>query len=203
MTTKIVAIHQPNFFPWLGFFDKMLKSDIFVLYDSCRKDSKLGWTKRVKIIKGQSTQWVGFSTCKVHKDENGLFPELFEHKIADYEKNRGRHLRKISAEYRKAPYYSSVMDYIEKIYEYKSESITEFNTHFIKDICEIFDIYVNTVKASDLEIGVTGNKANAEFTKVVGGAIYLSGDGSDGYMNEEAYSQRGILIQYQHFKGKS
>ena len=29
----IIAIHQPNYLPYLGFFDKMAKSDIFVIYN--------------------------------------------------------------------------------------------------------------------------------------------------------------------------
>jgi len=196
----IVAIHQPNFLPWLGFFDKIVKSDTFVLYDSCRNDSHLGWTKRVRITKGHSTQWLTIRVRHVHKDENGLYPRLSKHELFDVISDKRQHLRTISAEYRKTPYYNHIMPFIEKLYGFKTNSITEFNIHCIKAICAAVGFQRKLVKGSNLEIRSAKNEANADMTEKVGGTIYLSGQGGKEYMDEGVYLQKGITILYQNFE---
>lgn len=78
----VVAVHQLGFFPWLGFFDQLWYCDTFYTYDTCQKDSNLGWTKRVKILEGNGPEWLGFATRRLHRNEHG-----------DYLKERIRHLR--------------------------------------------------------------------------------------------------------------
>jgi len=200
MSNKIVAIHQPDFFPWLGVFNKILRSDIFVVYDSCRKDSKLGWTKRVKIIKGNGTQWLGLSIQKVSKNENGLYPMLYKHRIRNLNENKKNHFRILRAQYQKSPYFNEIFPFIIELYNYETEKITEFNRYTIKEICEKLFINTPQIKSSKMKIETASTEANIEITKKAGGEIYLSGDGSQGYLDEKLFEKQGIFLHFTNFK---
>ena len=56
---KVVAIHQPNFFPWLGFFNKVACSDVFILMDNVQFPKKGGsWSNRVQLAINGQAAWV-------------------------------------------------------------------------------------------------------------------------------------------------
>src|ERR1700730_2689424 len=56
---RVVAIHQPNFLPWLGYFDKLARCDMFVLLDSVQFPKRNGtWMNRVKVLVGGEAAWV-------------------------------------------------------------------------------------------------------------------------------------------------
>ena len=196
----IVSIHQPDFFPWLGVFNKIIKSDIFIVYNSCRKDSKLGWTKRVKIISGQSTQWLGFSVVKVSRDNLGLYPNLFEHRIKNFEEDKITHLRIIQAQYHKAPAFEEIYPFLIELYRFKTDRLTVFNLNVIQEICNKLDIHTTYYLSSNMNIKSTSNEANIEMTKKVGGSVYLSGDGSTAYINENLFINKGVVLNYTNFE---
>ena len=53
VTERIVACHQPNFLPWLGFFAKMAKADVFILLDDVQFTQghhSQNWTTRVRMV---------------------------------------------------------------------------------------------------------------------------------------------------------
>jgi len=56
---RVVAIHQPNFLPWLGYFDKLARADTFVLLDSVQFPKRNGtWMNRVKLLVGGEPGWI-------------------------------------------------------------------------------------------------------------------------------------------------
>ena len=57
---EIVAIHQPNFLPWLGWFDKLARADVFVLLDHVQfpRTSRGTYVNRVKLLVGGKDAWV-------------------------------------------------------------------------------------------------------------------------------------------------
>jgi hypothetical protein len=196
----IAAVHQPNYFPWLGYFDKIIKSDVFIFYNTCRKDSKLGWAKRVKIKSRHGAQWLGFPIKKVSRDNEGRYPFLHTHEILDFKKNRDQHLCVLNAEYEKAPYYKEIIRTIEEIYKYENYYISEFNLNCIKQICGLLNINTRLEASSNLGVYTTSNEGNRDLVRQSGANVYLSGDGSDAYIKEEVFREAGLGTVYQKYR---
>jgi len=69
-TNHTVAIHQPNFFPWLGYFDKIIRSNVFVFLDEVQFPKKGGsWSNRVKMLIAGEAKWV---TASIERNYSGL-----------------------------------------------------------------------------------------------------------------------------------
>ena len=62
----IVAGHQPNYLPWLGFFDKMRRSDVFIIEDNIQFERQ-GFTNRNKIITADGVRWLSVPMKHVNK----------------------------------------------------------------------------------------------------------------------------------------
>src|SRR5438874_12114315 len=108
MTTILCAIHQPNFFPWLGYFDKLRRADVFVFLDDVafnKSGSGMGcWTNRVAIQVGGKTAWFG---CPVRREE-GAQP-VRTVRIDDRQPWRRRLLRTLEINYRRTPGFAETM----------------------------------------------------------------------------------------------
>ena len=88
MKDKVVAIHQPNFFPWIGYFEKMARADSFIFMDNVQFPKKGGaWCNRVKLLIGGEARWVtasidrNFSKTREIREMNFLSDNPWRQKI--------------------------------------------------------------------------------------------------------------------------
>ena len=67
---RVCAIHQPNFFPWLGYFEKIKRADVFVFLDHVhypKSGNSMGsWTNRVKINISAHAKWISCPVVREH-----------------------------------------------------------------------------------------------------------------------------------------
>lgn len=190
----LVSIHQPNLFPWLGFFDKMACSDVFILLDNV-PFTKGGYQNRVKIKNSAGPSWLTVPVNTAGR-LGQITNEIRTEKQAPWRK---KHLTSIQVSYSKCPGYELLCKELEAIYKEDSETLVSFTTPGIYLIKSMLGINTQIVKASELECKGSGSQLLADLVEKVGGTTYLSGPSGKNYLDENAFITKDIGVEYHHF----
>lgn len=193
----IAAIHQPNYIPWLGYFHKLKKADVFIILDNVQIPGK-GLPNR-NYIKGKDSKKALLTVpLKKTKGVNSTYNEV----IPDYSKKwQKEHLNKIKDAYLKAPNFEITYQFIETLLLKDFEHLSALSTCFIQEVCNMLDIHTKLVLASNFtDNQLHKNERNIDLCKQVGAKTYLSGQGAKKYNDENLYTQHQINIIYQSFE---
>lgn len=194
MTDKIIAIHQPNFMPWAGYFLKIAACGIFVLHDNVQIN-KSAPTRRVKIASKNAhshEQWLTVP-LKQHSDF-ALIKDLQISWDTDWTKN---HLNQIKENYLKCPYFDLYYPMITMWYK-EAKSFTllrDMNRFYIYHILNLLDIQKEILLSSHLPVTGKSSAYNVAITKHMNGSIYLSGIGADKYQDEQSFIENHIILK--------
>jgi hypothetical protein len=196
-TIKIVAIHQPNFLPWLGFFNKIIQSNTFILFDDVQFPKTGGvWTNRHYFLDNGIKKW---HTVAISRNFSGS-KKINEIKLAPDINWREQYLKKITHSYSKAKYFSETYQFLQQSLDYKTEFLCDLNIHLIYAVLSALDISnTSLVKSSSLLKSGSSNELLCSLTKAVGANTYLSGGGAEGYMDESVFTSNEINIVYQNY----
>ncbi len=191
----IVAGHQPNYLPWLGFFDKMRRVDIFIIEDNVQFERQ-GFTNRNRILTSDGVRWL--SVPIEHANKPLLINEV---KIANKgEPNWGRkHWLTIKHGYCKSPYWSEFSDFFEETYESEWDLLMDLNMHLIKGIMGFLGIDKPLVLSSSLHAQGKKTELIVAQCKEVGADVQLAGNGCREYIEKELFEQQGIKLMFQDF----
>ena len=194
----IVAIHQPNFFPWLGFFNKIARSNLFILMDNVQYPKTGGtWTNRVAIIIDGQKHWL---TVPIIRSFHGT-QLVREIQINNSTPWRRKLLKSIEVNYHQAPCFKEIFPVIDRLVNNQPSSLADFNVHSIQQIMNLLQM-----DASKLVLGST-LKCNGKATdllismmKSVGGTAYLCGGGASGYQEDQLFERAGIELIFQNYQ---
>ncbi|MCK4634739.1 MAG: WbqC family protein [Candidatus Aenigmarchaeota archaeon] len=192
----IVGIHQPNYIPWLGYFYKIAKSDVFVLLDNVNY-TKNSFINRNKIKTQNGGVWLTVNVLT-----KGRYGQLINEVEIDNSKLWNKvHWKTIFFNYSKAPLFNEYGHFLEEIYERKWEKLIDLNESLIKLICELSGIKnVKFIRASELNASGNGTDLLIDICKKLGADTYLSGFGGRNYMEEKKFKGDDIELKYYDFK---
>lgn len=197
MQNKTIAIHQPNFIPWFGYFDKIRRADIFVYLDDVQFPKGGGnWSNRVSILDNGKAKWL---TAAVNRDYPGMRPinEICFSERIDWAKQVSDAL--INA-YRKAPYFKEISEPIFNQISSAGDKLSDFNMKMNDIFCRWLLLDAGKIKiASTLQIDFTSNERLIAITKALGGNTYMCGGGAQGYQQDQLFHEAGITVQYQKY----
>jgi len=186
---KKVAIHQPNYLPWIGYFNKMACADVFIILDTAQF-TKNSYQNRVKIKTQSGAQWLSQPV----RLADGAFKPTNEIRFADNAWKK-KHIKTLQMNYARASYFSRNFPHLFDLFENPDDKLSSFNTKLICWMAERLGINTPIVLASDCPSGLTRTDRLIELIRWVGGTVYLSGGGGPEYQNESLFQQAGIKLE--------
>lgn len=195
-----IAIVQPTYLPWIGYFNLIKSSDVFVFLDDVQF-AKRSWQQRNRILLFGKERYL---TIPV-KTKNAKSLTLSEIAIDDQQIWRKDHKITLFHAYQKHPFGREILQVISEVLDDDEYNLLcDFNISIIKKICENLKLSTKTIRSSDLP--VTGKKSEylIEICKFLGADTYLSGPAAKEYIEEEAYFKNShIQVLFQNYSPKS
>lgn len=195
----IVAAHQPNFIPWLGYFDKMRKADLFISVDHVQMERQ-SYQNRVRIKTGSGERWI---TVPVVQDSRA--ERIVDKRIDNSREGRFRWSRKmfltLKYAYQSAPYYRDYEPALADIFEARWERLSDLNKRLIGLCRGALDIRTAVVDSSSLRARGAKSEMVLNMCREVGATAYLAGHGaSRTYLDLPAFERAGIRVLWQDFE---
>jgi hypothetical protein len=193
----VVAIHQPNFFPWLGYFDKIARADVFVVLDSVQFPKKQGtWMNRVRILVQGVPRWITVPVDRAYHDVRSVR----EMRIAADTPWRERTLETLRHSYARARCFDDVWPRVEGLVLTPDDYVADFNLAVLGDLVRELGLEnTKMVCASQVDAAGTSTERLVALTRAVGGTAYLCGGGAGGYQDDERFAEAGLELRYQDF----
>ena len=190
----VIGIHQPQFMPWLGYFDKMDRCDVFVLLDNVQyKKNEYQNRNRIKTPRGR--QWL---TVPVHYK----FPQkICEVAICDDGDWRKKNLRSLEMNYRKSPHFESYIGPVRALYGRQWRTLSELNIACVRLLAEILGIGAAILPASEMgELSEEPSERLIGICRRLGSDTYLAGRDGARYMDLGRFREAGIRVAFQDFR---
>lgn len=193
----LVAIHQPNFLPWLGWFDKLAKVDRFVLLDTAAHQlTGSNYTNRVQILAQGVPRLITVPVTR-GREERSRIDRL---RVAENGVWRRKLRKTLEQAYASAPFFAPTITLLEPMLAAETQSVCELNLLGIHAIAAALRLPASRmVRASALTAEGEGTDRLVALVRAVGGDAYLTGHGADGYQEDDKFAAAGIRVVRQSY----
>lgn len=190
-----VAIMQPGYLPWMGFFELIHRSDVFVVYDNVQYD-KNGWRNRNSIKTAQGPQWL---TVPVHSKGKPLIREIKIDNSKDWSQG---HLRALELNYCKAPYFRKYFSPIKRILTEKWQLLIDLDMALIKFLAGELGLKKEMIFSSQLAVKNDRVGRLVDICKKCGADTFYEPAGGKTYLASEQgrFEGEGIKLVFQNFR---
>jgi hypothetical protein len=201
-----VAIHQPQYLPWLGYFDKLDSADVFILLDTVQF-KKHEWQNRNRIRTKDGWQWLTVPIID-------RFPEQIDRVEVNAKTAwQRKHCQALRQHYGSAPHWAPLGPELTALLQEPWARLCDLNIAVLGLFCRHLGIATPQRLASTMEAREEPTNRLVDLCRAVGGTVYLAGQGAvpkedakkDGvpYMDVERFSQAGIQVHVQDYQHPS
>jgi hypothetical protein len=194
MSAKKVAILQSNYIPWKGYFDLIASVDEFIIYDDVQF-TKNDWRNRNQIKTPRGLEWL---SIPVGQD--------ISRRICDVTLPAGgwreSHISKLRQNYKGASHYTEIEALLLPIYADTSHAtLSALNRDILEAICGYLGVTTTISNVWDYPSGSGQTQRLVDVCVAAGASHYISGPAAKSYLDEAAFTARGIAVQWFDYAG--
>jgi len=191
----IISIHQPAYLPWLGYFDKIISSDIFVYLDTVQLE-KNSYSYRNKIKTPQGSAWLTIP-LKMKGHTGNAIKNIA---IDNSQQWKKRHLKNIFFNYKKSPFFDDLYTKIELLYKDDFDLFSDLSYHHLLFWLDELNIKTKIIKSSDLDISSKKSELILDLCQNFKADKYISGALGRDYLDEDIFKENGVVVEYQDYQ---
>jgi hypothetical protein len=184
-----VSIHQPQYFPYGGFFQKVGLSDLYVVMDDAQYDKR--FTNRNRIIAPKGPMWISVPINKKQK-----FSPNSEVEINNEIPWKDLHWKRLQFSYNNSRFFHLYKGYFEQLYKRDWEMLFDLDLNTLKQVISWLGLKTEIVLESELNITKKSTERLVDVCKAVGADTYVAGAGSKNYMDESLFSRDNVRVEY-------
>ena len=192
---RTLAVLQPGYLPWLGFFDQMRRADVFVYYDDVQYD-KHGWRNRNRIKSPAGPHWL---TVPVRHSGLGK-PRIVDVEIDGASPWARKHLGSIRQFYKDAPHFARYWPELEELLQRPWERLADLDLTVTTAMARWLGVATCCHRASELGIDGERSERLLKLCQHFGATRYLSGNAAESYLDLELFCSHGVAVEWQNYR---
>lgn len=194
----IVTILQPAYLPWLGYFERIARSDLFISLDHVSMDasSKTKFANRNKIRTPEGWTWLTVPVKSKGRHGDMALDTLETDLSVDWAR---KHSRGIELNYRRAPYFEALAPRLWPLYENKWPLLVPLCDEIHALCCEQLGIRTPMLKSSALGITSVKDRLILDLCLKVGATSYVSGPFGRDYLDPASFESAGISLLFHDY----
>ena len=187
-----LAIMQPYFFPYLGYFQLLAVAQTFVFLDDVNYQ-KGGWINRNRINRDGEECWFSIPVRKASHRR-----KISDTLASGDTKWRKNLLRQLEYAYRDAPFRSEGLDLVQRVFDFETEHIGELAKRSVVEVLKRLNCNVNLVWTSTIfkNDHLTGQDRVIDICKCNAAATYINASGGRSLYDERAFFEQGINLEF-------
>jgi len=191
-----LGIMQPYFFPYLGYFDLINRTDRWVVFDTPQYTPKT-WMNRNRILH-PSSGWQ-YVTVAVSKFER--FSPVMDIRVKNLAESRDRIVNQLAHYRKRAPFYTDVVELVQDAFDSTlSDKLVELNTNALRKVCERLGITMKYDVFSRMDLPVPEVTHPGwwalEISDAMNATEYINPPGGKELFDEKAFQERGIRLSF-------
>ena len=195
----LVSIMQPSYLPWIGYYHRILLSDLHIILDDVDidKNSKTNFVSRNKIISHNGWSWLSVPIKTRSSSGTRLIRNI---EIDNEQRWREKHHNAIRMNYSKTRYFADQQDFIDKMYSRPWHNLYSLTQHFNEHFLNLIGSKTEIVESSVISAKSKKSGRILELCQRVGATKYLSGPFGKGYLDLASFENAGVEVIFHDFK---
>ena len=189
-----IAIMQPGYLPWLGFFELMHHCELFVIFDDVQYTKK-DWRSRNRIRTKDGWMWLSVPVQTKNRQFQGIHEAVIDHSS----NWRHKHIKAIEVNYGRAPHFQEFFPVLKEIIGFKWERLVDLDLELIQWLAGTFGIQREIVRSSQLRVSGGREDRIMAVCEALGARELYDTKASAAFLDRISFERRGIRLEFQDY----